>query len=103
MVLPVFKVGFFIVALDRRGLILDITRRLRKHQCILLTLRAEAILKFKKAEIRFTIETHDIHEALNIREEMSKIELLISIQFDPTATTASIYEQLEQRKIQSRR
>jgi (p)ppGpp synthase/HD superfamily hydrolase len=89
------KIGFLVVAQDRRGLVLDITRRLRKHQCVLLAIRADAILKFKKAEIRFTIETHDLHEALNIREEIKSIITVKYAEFDPTTTTSSMYNQLE--------
>ncbi|HTK06985.1 MAG TPA: TGS domain-containing protein [Ktedonobacteraceae bacterium] len=92
---PVFQVGFLTLALDRQGLILDITRRLRRHQCLLLTIRAEIISKLKKAELRFTIETHDIHEAFSIREEIKKIDAVNTVEFDPITTTTSIYEQLQ--------
>ncbi|HEY4385798.1 MAG TPA: AAA family ATPase, partial [Ktedonobacteraceae bacterium] len=94
---PVFRVGFFATAQDRRGLILDITRRLRKYQCILLAIRAEITSKFKQAELRFTIETYDIYEALSIREEIKRIDTIRTIEFDRIATSPSIYEQLQQQ------
>src|SRR6266487_4043549 len=46
---PVFRVAFFVTAQDRKGLILDLVRHLRKHQCDLLSITAKALTKFGEA------------------------------------------------------
>lgn len=92
---PAFKVAFFVEAQDRRGLVHDITRQLRRHQCLLLSLQAEAILRFKKAEVRFVIETYDDKEALSIREEVAKIESVDSVGIDASRTFTPAYMRLE--------
>src|SRR6266581_8530866 len=38
---PAFRIAFFIIAQDRKGLVLDLTRQLRQQQCDLLSINAE--------------------------------------------------------------
>jgi len=92
---PAFKVAFLITAQDRRGLVNDVTKRLHHYQSLLLSLHADATSRFKKATIRLTIETHDDREALNIWDEISRIESVLSVEIDSSATLPHIYERLQ--------
>jgi guanosine-3',5'-bis(diphosphate) 3'-pyrophosphohydrolase len=98
---PAFKVAFFVEAQDRRGLVHDITRQLRRHQCLLLSIEAEAILKFKKAEVRFVIETYDDSEVLSIRDEVRKIESVTRVEIDAANTLTNVYKRLEKLEQQT--
>lgn len=92
---PAFRVTFFIKAQDRSGLILDLTRELRRHQCDLLFINAEAVNKLGEARIRFTIEAHDYKEVLNIWRESSKIEGVVKVEIDAAATAVYVHDQLQ--------
>lgn len=96
---PAFRVAFFLVAQDRTGLILDITRQLRRHQCELVALNAEAALKFGLAHMRFTIETHADKEVLDIWEEISKIENVTKVDIDAAVTPPSTRKRLEELRL----
>jgi (p)ppGpp synthase/HD superfamily hydrolase len=98
---PAFRVAFFIIAQDRKGLILDLTRQLRRHQCDLISINAEAVTKFGEAHIRFTIETHADTEVLDIWEEMEKIENVSKVEIDATTTPAFTRERLQKLRGQS--
>lgn len=97
---PAFRIAFFVIAQDRKGLILDLTRQLRRHECDLLSIKAEAILKFREAHIRFTIETHDDKEVLDIWQELYHIENVTKAEIDAAATPAPIRERLQKLREQ---
>jgi len=90
--LPTFRVGFSAAGWDRRGLILDISKQLRHHQCSLVSIHAEAV--YKDVQLRFTIETYDAGEVLDLLQKMKKIENIINIEIDPLITAPHVYEQL---------
>lgn len=92
---PAFRVAFFVTAQDRKGLILDLARHLRKHQCDLLSITAKALSKFGEAQILFTIEAYSDKEVLDIWQEMSRIENVTKVDIDATATSARIRERLQ--------
>ena len=83
---PAFIVAFLAVAQDRKGLIFDLSKQLRQHQCDLISINAEAITKFGEARIRFTIEAYDDKEVLDIWEELCKIENVTRVTIDATHT-----------------
>jgi len=91
---PAFQVGFFIIARDRRGLILDLTRQLRRHQCDLLSIDAE-VTKFNQACIRFTIETHADKEVIDIWQELYKIDNVTRVEINAAATSIDIRDRLK--------
>jgi (p)ppGpp synthase/HD superfamily hydrolase len=92
---PTFRVAFFVTAQDRRGLILDLARHLRKHQCDLLSITAKALSKFGEAQILFTIEAYSDKEVLDIWQEMSRIENVTKVEIDAAATSARIRERMQ--------
>jgi (p)ppGpp synthase/HD superfamily hydrolase len=96
--LPAFRVGFSITAQDRRGLVLDISKRLRHYQCSFISLHAEAV--YKDVKLSFTIETYDTGEVLEVLQKMKKIESIIDIEIDPLKTAPHMYEQLQQLRNQ---
>jgi len=99
---PAFRVTFFLTAQDRSGLILDLARQLRRHRCDLLSINAEAVSKFREARMHFTIEAYSDKEVLDIWQELSKIENVVSIEINAAATPASIRDRLQKlRKQQS--
>src|SRR5579871_4795045 len=92
---PIFRVAFVAVVEDRRGLILDLARRLRRHNSELMTINAEAAdPKTGIGHIRFTIETHSEKEVLDIWEEVYKIENIVEVMIDPIHTPDSIRERM---------
>lgn len=92
---PIFRVAFVAVVEDRRGLILDLARRLHRHQSDLMTINAEAAdPKTGIGHIRFTIETHSEKEVLDIWEEVYKIENIVEVVIDPTHTPDSVREHM---------
>lgn len=92
---PAFRVAFFVRAQDRKGLILDLTRQLRRHQCDLVSISAEAITKHGEARIRFTIEAYTDKEVLEIWQELSKIENVTKVEIDAAATPARTRDRLQ--------
>ena len=97
---PVFRVAFFVTAQDRKGLILDLVRHLRKHQCDLLSITAKALSKFGEAQILFTIEAYSDKEVLDIWQEMSGIENVTKVEIDASATSARTRERLQKLRKQ---
>lgn len=93
---PMFQVAFYIAAQDRKGLILDLTRLLRRYHCDLLTLNAEALTKFGDARIRFTIEAHSYSEVLNILQALYRIDNVTKAGIDASATSLQVYDHLQQ-------
>src|SRR5437764_10460868 len=92
---PAFRVAFFIIAQDRKGLVLDLARQLRQHQCDLLSINAEVNNKFGEARIRFTIETYSDTEVLDIWQALYKIENVTKAEIDAAATSIRIYDRLQ--------
>ncbi len=92
---PSFRVSFLAVVEDRRGLILELARQLRRHHSDLLAINAEAAdSKTGVGHIRFTIETHSEKEVLDIWEEVYKIENIVEVMIDPAHTPDSICERM---------
>ncbi len=91
---PAFRVAFFVTAQDRKGLILDLVRHLRKHQCDLISITAKAHSKFGEAQILFTLEAYNDKEVLDIWQEMSGIENITKVEIDAAATSARTRERL---------
>ncbi len=91
---PAFRVAFFVTAQDRKGLILDLARHLRRHQCDLLSITAKALSKFGEAQILFTIEAYSDKEVLDIWREMSRIENVTKVDIDAAATSSRTRERL---------
>jgi GTP pyrophosphokinase len=97
---PAFRVAFFVTAQDRKGLILDLTRHLRRHQCDLLSITAKALSKFGEAQILFTIEAYSDKEVLDIWQEVSKIENVTKVEIDAAATSSRTRERLQKLRKQ---
>jgi len=97
---PAFRVAFFIIAQDRKGLVLDLARQLRQHQSDLLSINAEANNKFGEARIRFTIETYSDTEVLDIWQALYKIENVTKVEIDAAATSIRIYDRLQKLRHQ---
>jgi GTP pyrophosphokinase len=92
---PIFRVAFVAVVEDRRGLILDLARKLRRHHSDLMTINAEAAdPKTGVGHVRFTIETHSEKEVLDIWEEVYKIENIVEVVIDPIHTPDSVRERM---------
>ncbi len=83
---PAFTVAFLAIAQDRKGLIFDLSKQLRRHQCDLISMNAEAITKFGEARIRFTIEAYKDEEILDIWDELCSIENVTRVTIDATRT-----------------
>jgi (p)ppGpp synthase/HD superfamily hydrolase len=89
-----FKVAFMLTALDRQGLVHDITKRLLHHQSILLSIEANASTRLKNATIYLTIETYDDSEVLNIWDELYGVKKILDVEIDSSATLPHIYVRL---------
>ena len=97
---PTFVVAFFLIAQDRTGLINDITRLLRRYQCDLLAIKAEAVLKNGEGNIRFTIETHTYKEATDIWTALARISNVTKVDIDAALTPPSVRKNLEEFRAQ---
>jgi (p)ppGpp synthase/HD superfamily hydrolase/AAA+ ATPase superfamily predicted ATPase len=97
---PAFRVAYFVTAQDRKGLILDLARHLRRHQCDLLSITAKALTKFGEAQILFTIEAYTDKEVLDIWHEVSRIENVTKVDIDADATSSRIRERLQKLRKQ---
>jgi (p)ppGpp synthase/HD superfamily hydrolase len=93
---PMFRVAFYLAAQDRRGLILDLTRQLRRYHCDLVSLNAEAITKFGEARVRLTIEAHSYAEALDIWRALYRIDNVTKVELDVSATSLQVHDRLQQ-------
>jgi GTP pyrophosphokinase len=94
-------VAFFVTAQDRKGLLLDLSRQIRSHQCDLLSFNAKAIDKFREAEIRFTVEAHIEKEILALWDNLYKVENVRSVEMNAATTPKDVYERLQ--KLHSQR
>lgn len=92
---PQFRVSFYAKAQDRRGLILDITKQLRRHQCALVSIKADAQPKLQEAEIRLTIETHSDKEVIVIWQKLETIQSVRQVDLDDSATSTYIIDRLK--------
>jgi (p)ppGpp synthase/HD superfamily hydrolase len=97
---PAFRVAFFVIAQDRKGLILELTRHLRKHQCDLISITGKVLTKFGEAQILFTIEAYSDKEVLDIWQEVSSIENVTKIEIDASATSARTRDRLQKLRKQ---
>lgn len=91
-----FRVAFFVKVQDRDGLVLDLVRQLRRHNCYLRGIRAEA--SSPRADVGFiffTIEVYSDQEVLNIWNAIEKIDNFNEVQIDRATTPGSIAERLE--------
>lgn len=95
---PAFKVAFFTLAGDRRGLVLDITKKLRRRHCSLLSIHAEAILKFKKAEVHFVTELYEYREVAEIISDLKSINGVTSVEVDAARTVPYIYQRIREHQ-----
>ncbi len=97
---PAFRVAFFVTAQDRKGLILDLARHLRRHQCDLLSITAKALSKFGEAQILFTIEAYSDKDVLDIWQEVAGIENVTKVEIDAAATSARTRDRLQKLRKQ---
>ena len=97
---PAFRIAFFVIAQDRKGLILDLAKHLRRHQCDLLEIKAKAISKFGEARIDFTIDAYSDKEVLEIWHELSRIENVTRVEIDAVSTPAHIRDRLQKLRKQ---
>ena len=97
---PAFRVAFFVIAQDRKGLILDLAKHLRRHQCDLLEIKAKAISKFGEARIDFTIDAYADKEVLEIWHELSRIENVTKVEINAVSTPAHIRNRLQKLRKQ---
>ncbi len=97
---PMFRVTFYIAAQDRKGLVLDLVRMLRRHYCELLSFNAEAQTKYGEARIRFTIEAHSYTEVIDIWQALYRIDNITKADLDASATPVQVYDHLQQLRQQ---
>src|SRR5258708_39811236 len=97
---PAFRVAFFVIAQDRKGLILVLAKHLRRHQCDLLEIKAKAISKFGEARIVFTIDVYSDKEELEIWHELSRIENVTKVEIHAVSTTAHLRDRLQKLRKQ---
>ena len=97
---PAFRVTFIIMARDRKNLIFDITKQLRRHLCNFTAIHGEAIQG--EARVRCTIDTDTDTEALDIWEELYQIESVTKVEIDaantPTNTRNHLQKLRDERK-----
>lgn len=91
-----FHVSFFMTTQDRKGLVADLTRLLRTHQCELLYVHAEAIAN-GQARIRFKVEVHTNKEVFDIQQAVKKREPRARIEIDRAATPQQILNRLHKQ------
>src|SRR5579863_131092 len=98
---PAFIVAFAVVVQDRKGIILDLARQLRRHECDLLTINAEATNpKTGIDHLYFTIEAHSEQEVIDIWNEIYKIENVTEVILDESRTPRQVCESLEKLRQQ---
>ena len=91
-----FRVAFFVKVQDRDGLVLDLARQLRRYDCTLKGIQAEA--SSPRADIGyifFTIEVYSEQEVLEIWNAIEKIDNFNEVQIDRAATPGRIADRLE--------
>ncbi len=91
-----FRVAFFVKMQDRDGLVLDLLRQLRRHNCYLRGIQAEASSpRADVGYIFFTIEVYSDGEVLAIWNAIEKIDNFNEVQIDRAATPGSTADRLE--------
>ena len=90
---PAFRVSFFLIAQDRKGLVLDLTKQLLVHQCELLSLYADTI-EFSQARVRFKVEVHTDKEVFAILRTVDAMESVIRTEIDAAATSQHVLDRL---------
>ena len=90
---PAFRVSFFLIAQDRKGLVLDLTKQLLSQQCELLSLYADAV-EFSQARVRFKVEVHTDKEVFAILRIVSAMEGVIRTEIDAAATSQRVLDRL---------
>jgi AAA+ ATPase superfamily predicted ATPase len=93
---PTFRVTFFIRARDRKGLIFDITKQLRRHLCNFTAIHSEAM--HEEAWARVTIDTDKDTEALDIWQELGKIESVTGVEIDAANTPLRTRNHLQEQR-----
>ena len=97
---PTFRVAFYLLAQDRKGLILDIARQIRKHQCDLISINAKGESdQSSEATVRFTIETHNDKEVLDLWQGLRKIDQVSHIEINPAETAINVYDRLQKEHV----
>src|SRR5579875_2464510 len=92
---PTFQVAFYLLAQDRRGLILDIARQIRKYQCDLISINAQGETdQSSQATVRFTIETYNDKEVVDLWQRLRKIDQVLRVEIDPAETAIHVYDRL---------
>ena len=98
---PAIVVAFMVMVQDRKGLIFDVTRQLRNHECDLTEIKAEATNpKTGIGHLYFTIETHSEKEVLEVWNELYNIENVIEVKLDRRTTPTHLCDSLEKLRSQ---
>nr|BBH89130.1 hypothetical protein KTC_38810 [Thermosporothrix sp. COM3] len=95
------KVTFTIEARDRRGLVHDLAKRLRRHQCLLLGINGRVVMRWRKAELSLQIEVINDREALALWDELSQVESVTKVEVDAEGTDRLVYASLVHQKKRS--
>ncbi|GAC1429111.1 MAG: hypothetical protein NVS4B1_21830 [Ktedonobacteraceae bacterium] len=90
---PAFRVSFFLISQDRKGLVLDLTKQLLIHRCELLSLYAD-VAEFGQARVRFKVEVHTHKEVFAILRTISSMDGVIRAEIDAAATSQRILDRL---------
>ena len=92
---PAFRVAFRVMVQDRRGLVFDLARHLRRRGCELIAITAEAASpKTGIGHIYFTIETHSEKEVIDIWEDVYSVENIVEVMIDAERTPSSVCERM---------
>jgi len=86
---PTLHIAFVLTARDRKGLIFELTKELRRYQCELVSMNAE-VSKDGEARIRFTLEMYTDAELRNIWQELHEIADVSNVHIDATNMPASM-------------
>jgi guanosine-3',5'-bis(diphosphate) 3'-pyrophosphohydrolase len=93
--MPMFQVGLTIEARDRRGLLNDITKQLRYHQCILCSVNADVGESGTFAKIHLVMKTHDIQEVKEIKNKIQVVDNVNYVYLDRSRTPGRVYAKWE--------
>jgi (p)ppGpp synthase/HD superfamily hydrolase len=98
---PALKVAFSIISRDRRGLIHDITNSLQRFECNLISINAEAILKFKKAQVHFVLEAYADEEIQAIWQSLENIKEVLNVDLNAASTPKATFERIQMLRKQN--
>lgn len=93
--MPMFQVALTIEARDRRGLLTDITKQLRNHQCTLCSVKADVSDGGTFAEIHLIVKSHDIYEIIEVTNEIKHVKDVKDAYLDRGRTPGHIYTKWE--------